>query len=180
MKAVKKSKSDIEKYRVLNVLLNANSLDRYTFCVVDVTKDVRKNKIIKAVIEKGLLKESILMEDVKKFTLSVYRKNKPKYVISTQYKFIKDSYLYDLYNNKDEHKLAKHYIDNFERLENKATSLQQVATGEGLFLTDGDSRKSSWKFDITSLKMATFAFMFSIDLVLKNKTSMLLRALEDE
>lgn len=169
-----------QKYRVLCVLLNTNSTDRYTFCVVDIVKDIGNNKILKARIPKGLLKESIIMDDVKKFTRQLFTRAKPDYVISTQRKFLSESHTYDLYGNKNEHELAKHYIDNFEKLENRSSSLQQVTGGEGLFLVDSDSQKSSWKFDYGSLRMATFAFMFSIDLVLKNRISELLSVLETE
>ena len=172
---------NIEKYRVLCVLLNAGSLDRYTFCVIDIHKDIYKNKILKAVIPKGLLKESVLLEDAKQRTRMLFTNlTKPDYVISTQHKFLNDSYQVDLYANKNEHQLAKHYLDNFEKLKNRSSALQQVANGEGIYLTEGDSQKSSWKLDHLSLRMSTFAFMFSMDLVLKNQTSALLKALKEE
>jgi len=173
-------KQQTEKKRVLCALQNTNSVDRYTFCIVDIVKHIETNKIIKAVIPKGLLRESIIFDDLRHYIRTVFTNKKPDYVISTQQHFMQDSYFYDLYSRKDEHELAKLYIDNFEVLVNRCGTLQQVSNGEGLFLTDGDSQKSKWKFDHTSLRMATFAFMFSIDLVSRNKTSRLLMSLKEE
>ncbi|WP_294959191.1 hypothetical protein [Sulfurovum sp.] len=171
---------DIKKHRVLNVLLNTGSLDRYTLAVVDVYKDIETNKIRKAVIPKGLLKENILLEEAKTHTRRIFLNSRPDYVISTQYKFIKDAYRVDLYANKNEHELAKYYIDNFEVLENRVSALQQVSNGEGIFLVEGDSQKAHWKLDHMSLRMSTYAFMFSMELVSKNRTLELLKALEEE
>lgn len=173
---------DIKHYRVLNVLLNTNTVDRYTFCVIDISKDIDTNKVYRAIIPKGMLKENILIAEVKKLTQQLYSKTsrKPDYVISTKKDFLKTSYQYEIYNRSDEHELGTHYIENFEVLKNKVTSLQQVKNQEGLFLTDGDSTKARWKFDHTQLRMPTFAFMFSLDLVLKNKTDALIKSLEQE
>lgn len=171
---------EIKHYRVLNVLLNTNSVDRYTFCAVDIAKDIDTNKIYKARIKKELLKENIIMDDVKKYIKKLYYGRRPDYVISTQKNLLRDSYHYDLYNRKDEHDLAMLYITNYGVLENKATSLQEVRNQEGLFLVDGDSQKASWKFDHSQLRMPTFAFMFSLDLVSKNRTGALIKSLENE
>jgi len=168
---------DIRNYRVLCVLLNTNTVDRYTWCVVDIKKDIDTNKIYRARVHSGMLKENILMADVKKYTKTLFENKKPNYVISTQKSFLKIAYHYEIYNRGDEHELATHYIENFEVLENAETSLQQVTNQDGLFLTDGDSQKARWKFDHIQLRMVTFAFMFSLDLVLKNKTDVLIKAL---
>ncbi|MFT7880433.1 MAG: hypothetical protein ABXS91_08575 [Sulfurimonas sp.] len=171
---------DIKHYRVLNVLLNTNSVDRYTFCVIDIAKDIDTNKIYRARIKKGLLKENIIMDDVKKHMKKLFRTKQPDYVISTQKDLLKDSYHYDLYNRKDEHELSMLYITNFGILENLHSSLQEIRNQEGLFLVDGDSAKTAWKFDHSQLRMATFAFMFSLDLLNRNRTSALVKALMEE
>lgn len=90
------------------------------------------------------------------------------------------SYHYDIYNRNDEHDLAMLYISNFGVLENRSSSLQEVRNQEGLFLVDGDSAKTAWKFDHSQLRMVTFAFMFSLDLVSKNRTDALIKSLQTE
>lgn len=75
---------EIKKYRVLNILLNTNSVDRYTYCVIDIAKDIDTNKILKASIKKGALKENIILEDAKSHMIGLFKTNKPDYVISTK------------------------------------------------------------------------------------------------
>ncbi|NOR58041.1 MAG: hypothetical protein GQ474_05910 [Sulfurimonas sp.] len=148
--------------------------------MIDIAKDIDSNKIHKAVISKGNIKENITLKEAREFAYILFSKKKPDYVISTQKTFMKSTYHYPLYNRKDEHGLSELYMEHFPIIQNLETSVQVLGNGDGIYLTDGDSQKTSWKFDHSQLRMGTFAFMFGIDLVKKNKTSALLKALETE
>ncbi|MGW8169659.1 MAG: hypothetical protein ACWGHH_06610 [Sulfurovaceae bacterium] len=171
----------LEKYRILAALQNINSVDKYTFVLIDIIKDVDSNMIKKVLITQKNLKQNLIFDDTSRLTsiaTGAASRVVPDYIISNVKGFRDDFMYFDVFNLKDEHSLIMNYINYYTVIENKAKALQNFFSGIGAFLVDNDSSPARWKISYGDIDMSTIALMLSIDVILKNKSALLLKAIK--
>jgi hypothetical protein len=152
---------------------------KYFAGMVRISKSLKYNKVTRVVLGKTC-NENYTLEEAKKMYLGALAMVKAdKLTLVTSVSILKHDYFRSPFDIKNEDELVKNYRIYQDSIQKGKSSLtpQKIGVGKGLYLDDL-AKPVRLRIDFNDIKISTISIMFAIDVVLKNETQNLLRAIE--